>query len=296
MSLAEGITLFWPSLVAGIAIALFTGLLSPLIVLRKMAFVGQGISHAAFGGAGLAAVLGLTAPTLIHAAGTLGIIAAVCVLCGVLIAAIANKTDASEDTLIGVFLVAFMALGSILLSMATRGVRLNASGPPPTGVETWLFGSILDIERNDALLAWIAAIGIGLALVVMRRSLVFWSLDEAGARASGINAARVRMTVMVLVAIAVVAAMKLAGAVLATALLVLPGAIALRLSARLSVVLLLSVGAAIAGVVGGLLGSFVAGVLPAGPCIVVVLVGMYAAVGLKGIMKKQAENEVAGEG
>lgn len=273
MSIAEGIALFWPSLVAGVAIALFAGLLSPLVVLRKMAFVGQGISHAAFGGAGLAALIGLTAPTLAHAAGTLSVVAMVCVLCGVLIATMAERSRASEDTLIGVFLVAFMALGSILLTFASRGTRLIADSPPPTGVETWLFGSILDIGRADALLAWVAAIGIGGSVLAMRRSLVFWAFDEAGAEAAGIRTGRVRLATMVLLAIAVVAAMKLAGAVLATALLVLPGAIALRLSARLGVVLGLSMLMAMMGVVGGLLVSFVAGVLPAGPCIVVLPVG-----------------------
>jgi zinc transport system permease protein len=280
MGLADAIELFWPSLVAGVAIAVFAGLLSPLVVLRRMSFVGQGISHAAFGGAGLAAVLGLTAPTLGHAAGTLGIIAAVCILCGVMIALAANRSSASEDTLIGVFLVAFMALGSILLSLASRGIRLLPSGPPPTSVETWLFGSILDIQRNDATLACIAALGIALAVLAMRRSLLFWAFDEAGAQAFGISTHRVRIMAMVLLAIAVVAAMKLAGAVLATALLVLPGAIALRLSSRLGIVLALSILVAIVGVAGGLMGSFAAGVLPAGPCIVLTLVLMYVCTGL----------------
>ncbi|MGP1347284.1 MAG: metal ABC transporter permease [Phycisphaerales bacterium] len=275
MTLPDAVALFWPSLIAGLAIAIFAGLLSPLVVLRKMAFVGQGISHAAFGGAGIAAILGLTAPTLPHAAGTLIIVAAVCILCGVLIASFANRSAASEDTLIGIFLVAFMALGSILLTLATHGTRLNPGGPPPVGVEAWLFGSILDVTRADALLACIAAIAIAATLIAMRRSIAFWAFDEPGAQAFGINTPRVRLTTMVLLAIAVVAAMKLAGAVLATALLVLPGAIALRLSQRLAAVIALSLITATLGVAVGLALAFTAGNLPAGPCIVAVLVAAF---------------------
>ena len=107
--------------------------------------------------------------------------------------------------------------------------------------------------------------------------MLFWALDEASAEAFGVNTQRIKMVLLILNALAIVTVMRLAGVVLATALLVLPGATALRLSDRLWGVLAWSLAVAITGVLAGLSLSFEADLSP-GPSVVLVLVALYAAV------------------
>ncbi len=266
--------LFLPAVSAAVAVAILCGPLSVFVVLRRLAFVGHGVSHAAFGGIGLAAMLGLIVPGAAASAGYFAVVGAFCLGAAALIAAAgANRRGVSrvgewrEDTLVGVTLVASLAMGALLLHVRAR------SGPIGTSVESSLFGSIFAVRGADAVAAWIVGIGAGMVLVAARRPLVFWAFDEPAADAFGVSCARMRMLLMVLLGVAVIVAMKLAGVLLATALLVLPGAAAVRLSNRLGAVFVLSVAVALLGVLGGLVLSFEAD-LPPGPCIVMVLVGL----------------------
>jgi zinc transport system permease protein len=235
-------------------------------VVKRLAFIGQGVSHAAFGGVGLAAFLGLTTGA------TFGVTAAFCVASAIAIAHLSRNRETRADTVIGVFLVAAMAIGALLLALRARN---PGAGPPPSW-EGLLFGSISVVSWGDAIVAWAVAIATVVALWCTRRRTLFWAFDEPGAGASGVNTAAVRIFVLVLLAIAIVTAMKLAGVILATALLVLPGAVALRLTNRLTRVFALSALVAILGVAAGLVLSFESD-LPPGASIVSVLTIAYAA-------------------
>ncbi|MDX2116924.1 MAG: metal ABC transporter permease [Planctomycetota bacterium] len=282
--------LYWPGVLTGIAIALLCAPLSVLVVLKRLAFIGQGISHAAFGGVGLAAVLGLFGASGTLAAGAFGaglsesaagllqfvIITAFCVGAAVLVGAMSGR-GTRADTAIGIVLVASMALGAVLFHRA----RANTSW------ESILFGSILNVGFADVLRAAIIG-GAGLlALWWGRRAVLFWAFDEPAALAFGVRTTAAKYLVLTLLAIATVAAMKLAGVVLATALLVLPGATALQLSARLARVMVLSVLVALVGVVGGLVVSFELNA-QAGACIVLCLVAQFAAALLAGTLATRA--------
>lgn len=262
--------LFWPAVIAGTAIALLCGVLSVFVVLRRLAFIGHGISHAAFGGVGIAAVLGLTgAGSASSAAGYMAVVGAFCIGAALVIAVVSARTRLREDTVIGVALVASMALGALLLHHHAQ----SGGGSGGASLEASLFGSILSVGPADAAAAWIIAIAIGIVLFIARRPLVFWAFDEEAAQAFGVETMGVRLLLMALLGAAVVIAMKLAGAVLATALLILPGAAALRLSNKLASVLILAAAAGVIGVLGGLILSFELD-WPPGPSVVVVLVGL----------------------
>src|SRR5205814_526571 len=110
----------------------------------------------------------------------------------------------------------------------------------------------------------------------VRRPLIFWAFDEAAAPAFGVHAPRMKFLLIVLLTLAIVTTMKLAGVILATAVLVLPGNAALNLSDRMGTVLGLSVATGLVGVVAGLMLCFQTD-LPPGPCIVTVLVLIFAA-------------------
>jgi ABC-type Mn2+/Zn2+ transport system permease subunit len=179
--------------------------------------------------------------------------------------------------------IASMALGAILLNIALD----LASNPTDAGAgvtrhrtapawESVLFGSINSLGWTDA------AISLGVAAVILttlwwvRRPLLFWAFDEAAAPAFGVRAGAVRILLLVLLCLAIVTAMKLAGVILATAILVLPGATALALSERLDRVMVLSVAAGLLGVLGGIVLSYETS-WPTGASIVVALAALFAA-------------------
>lgn len=267
--------MFWPAVVTGVAVAVMCAILSILVVLKRLAFIGQGVSHAAFGGVGLAALLGLMAGA---AGATLGpslaqflVILAVCLAAALGVGFLSRRGSTQADTAIGIVLVASMALGAVLLNLAHRWKRVSG-----VSWESVLFGQLLNVGWSDAAIAIaVAALTLGL-LAYFRRPMLFWAFDPPVARAFGVRADAMNFLLLTLLALATVTAMKLAGVVLATAMLVLPGAAALQLSRRSSRVIALSFAAAFAGVLGGLVLSFEAD-WPPGPSIVLVLTGLFAA-------------------
>ncbi|MGD9688497.1 MAG: metal ABC transporter permease [Phycisphaerales bacterium] len=290
--------IYAPGLIAGVLIALVCGLVSPLVVVRRMGFIGQGISHSAFGGIGVAALLaawsaGSAAGFL--ASGGLGeflIIMTFCALAAVGMGAL-GSADApqgsgpaagasrgsgagSEDTAIGIYLVGSMALGAVLVQLA-RDYALAAGRP--ADVRSWesiLFGSVLLAGRFELALAWGSLAVVGITLWLLRRPLVLWAADEGGAAALGVPVRALRAAVGILLAGVVVASMKVAGVVLASALLILPGATALNLADRLVPTLLGSCVSALVAMVLGL-ALAIEFSLPPGPSIVGVLIALFAA-------------------
>lgn len=268
--------MYWPGVWTGLALALTGAVLSPLVVLKRLSFVGQGISHAAFGGVGLVAMAtatattgGLVATLVSSPQGQFAIVLVFCLLAALLIARLTDRARAQADTAIGIVLVGSMTLGALLIHLAPR------LGPARVqGWESLLFGGIFSVGWADAAIAAIAAIAILATLWWFRRPILFWAFDEATAPAFGVRAKAMKTLLILLLAIAIVAAMKLAGVILATAVLILPGATALRLSDRLTRVLAISVATALAGAVLGLLLSFETN-LPPGASIVAVLVTCY---------------------
>ncbi len=284
---------------AGLAVAVMCGVLSPLVVVRRLAFIGQGVSHAAFGGIGLAVVLGLSATD--DALATFLVVAAFCVASALLIGVLTRRlramrpnAAASEDTVIGIVLVATMALGALLLTMAPDQVdggadshagHVHAEGDDHSGhdhsehadhvhtpeIEAILFGSLSRVTMVDAGIAWGAALGTLGIMWLMRRQLVFWSFDELGALTFGVDVSRVRLVMLAILGVVVVVTMKLSGVILATALLVLPGAVAMRINRGLAGVLAISVATAIGATAFGIATYPMTGTAP-GPLIALALV------------------------
>lgn len=284
--------LMWPVVVSGVAVALLGAVLSVPVVLKRLAFIGQGVSHAAFGGAGIALVLGLTGATAALSLANLAVVGTFCVLTALGVAWASGRPTvagqpasdsrsssdraAAEDTHIGVFLVASMALGALLTHWHRHRAPTGATAP---SAEQILFGSILDVSWIDAAVAW-GVLAATLALLVQtRRAMTFWLFDEPAAQAFGVPVKPLRYLLLALLGVATVTAMKLAGAVLATALLVIPGAVALRLTRRLHNAMLLAAVCALIGMLAGLVLSFEFD-WPPGACVVLVLAAQFALVHL----------------
>jgi ABC-type Mn2+/Zn2+ transport system permease subunit len=272
-------SIFWPGVIAAIAIALLCSILSPLVVLKRLSFVGQGISHAAFGGIGLSLLLGAVGATVATtAAGQFSIVLVFCLACALLIAYLSERGASHADTIIGIVLVGAMTLGAILTQLSS----ILAHGTSRPGAVPWesiLFGSITLVGWPGAAIAWAVALTVVFAILATRRELYFWAFDEPAAPAFGVRAHLMKLLLVLLLTLAIVTSMKLAGVVLSTALLILPGAAALNLSDRLTRVIGLSIGMCLVGVCTGLVLSFEilnGYALPPGAAIVAVLVLFYA--------------------
>ncbi len=269
MKTFELLPIVWPGVVAGVAAAALCGPLSVLVAARKMALMTQGVSHAAMAGAGVAAIIGASGQ------GASAVVGGACLVAALVIGIISARGKTTADTAVGVVLVASMALGAILLAWRLDHPLPGVARPPSW--ESLLFGSILTVRANDAFVAiGVAIVGFG-ALWLARRALVLTTLDPVAARASGAGVVWPTILLAMLVGGGVVIAVKLVGVVLATALLVLPGAGALRMRAGLRGVFGFSTVVGIGGVLVGLLISFETDAPPGAACALTLTVMWLAA-------------------
>lgn len=264
---------FRHALITGIAIAVVCSLLSVIVVLKRMAFIGQGISHAGFGGIGTAILLGFVAGVAQDL-----MVLAFCIATGILIGVLARRQRVEADTAIGIVLVAAMAWGVLMtdLSVALQervawyADHVAADTPPPS-FERLLFGSLTSVTRTDMWTAVIVALAVVGVLASLSKEMLFFAFDETASRVFGVPTRALYYLLLVLLSLTIVVSIRLVGFVLVSALLVLPAATALQLSQRLGAVLGWSLAAGLVGVVGGLWLSLEAGDLSSGPCIVAVL-------------------------
>lgn len=262
-------SLFWPGIAAALLVAILCAPLSPFVVLKKMAFIGQGVSHAAFGGVGLvlylAALAGNGGWGGLHQLAVLGFAA----VAGLGISVLSRRQG--TDTAIGIVLAVCMAVGFELYRLAAGLSARDPSIGRPPGIEDVLFGSVLNVTVGGAVGTGVAtAIVLGV-LWWVRRPLSAWAFDESTAGSLGINGDRMRALLLLMLSVSVVATMQIAGVVLATAMLIIPGVIGLELGRTMRGAAMWSVASAVAGVAVGLVVTFEFEVQP-GPSVVLVLV------------------------
>lgn len=222
------------ALVAGVLLGVTCAVLAVFVVLRRMAFIGIGLSHAALGGVALGLLLGLS-PVTGAALFTVGVAWA--------IAWLSDRGSVSEDTAIGIFFPTAMALGVAVIS-ASPTYRQDLLG--------YLFGNILSVSPSDVwLLVGLSAPALGL-LAYFYKELLFLGVDEEAARAAGLPVTRLRFLLLTLLAVTIVAAMKLVGIVLVSAFLVIPAATGQALADSMRGMLGVAVASAVAAVLGGL--------------------------------------------
>jgi zinc transport system permease protein len=227
------------------------GFVGTFVVLRRLVALGGGIAHAAFGGIGLALVLGF-APRLGAAVVAAG--------AAILIAGLPRERSDRQDAMIGVLWAAGMALGMLLLAGTPAG---------DSDVEGFLFGDIDAVDGTDV--ATLAALVAIVLVVHLRwgRALVATAFDPEHARIRGLPVRGLTLLGLLLVALSIVALLEMAGIVLAIALLAIPPLVALRwlrgLPAVVAGTTILSAAMSLAGI-----GLGAATGWPAGPTIVLV--------------------------
>jgi zinc transport system permease protein len=252
---------------AGIGLSLATGPLGSFVVWRRMAYFGDATAHAAILGVALALAFDLPVGL-----GTL----AVALIMAVTVSTLAARGWAMDTTL-GVLAHSALALGLVAVSFV-HGARTDLNG--------YLFGDILAVTRSDLWFIWGGAVLV-LGLIVWRwQALLTSTLNADLAYASGINPERERLILTLALAVVVAVALKVVGALLIAAMLIIPAASARALSRTPEAMAALAV---VFGAVASLLGLMLSlwQDTPAGPSVVAAAAAIFATSALFGKMLKQ---------
>lgn len=246
------------AVLAGLAIAVVGGVLGVFVVLRGMSFFSDAIAHAS--------LLGVAVAVLLAAQPFVGALL-VALLTAVAIALLRGRTVASLDTLIGVFFSAAVALAVIVIGFV-KGYRAD--------LVSFLFGDILALQTIDVVWAWALSAVVLALLVVSWRAVVLSTFHRDLAQVEGVPVVRTDLLFLVLVALVVAVAMRIAGVILVTALLIVPAATAQNVARTFRGMVGWSVGASLVSLASGLFLSFSFN-LPSGPTIVLIAAVLYAA-------------------
>ena len=262
---------FLPDAVTAGAVAVACAVLSVFVVSRRWAFIGEGISHSGLGGAGTVWLLALAFPALNAQWAVYAGVVVFCVATGLGIAYFsrsraAGGPRANTDAVIGIFLVASVAWGFL-----AQACYAQARGREPAGVPEFLFGRMTATSPQFALAAALLCAAVVAAVALLGKEVVYYCFDPAMAEASGVPAGFVHYLLILLVTLTIVVGSRVAGSILVTALLVLPGATALLLSDRLRTTVALAVAVGLVGAAGGLLVRLRWPFVPTGPAIVLVM-------------------------
>ncbi len=255
-----------------ITLGITCAVLSVFVVLRRWAFIGEGISHSGFGGAGVAWMLALIAPGVFGAEHTPWIVTlcvvAFCLMTALLIGYFSQRGGINFDAVVGIFLVASLAFG---FTAQYVYVHFDPDHRQPWGFDSIFLGNLLGVTPPYAIAAAVTCIAIVVMVWLLWKEIVCYCFDPEGAHVGGVRAGFVHYLMLLLVALTIIIGMQVAGALLVTALIVLPGVVATLLSRRMKAVLGIAIAAGLIGTVGGTLVHQWLRYIPPGPAITLVL-------------------------
>ena len=245
------------ALVVGVLIALCSSLFGVSLVLKRFSFIGDGLSHVAFGAMSVSAVLNLANDTLLTMPIT--------ILVAIILLKLGENAKIKGDALIAILSVGSLAIGYMLVNMFSSSA--NVSGD----VCTSLFGStsILTLTKTEVIVC------ITMSLVVISLYIVFYNkifaitFDETFAKATGVNTERYNLFIAIIIAIIIVLGMNLVGSLLISALIVFPALSAMRLMKTFRAVVICSAVMSIICALLGILSSILLST-PVGSTIVLV--------------------------
>jgi zinc transport system permease protein len=237
------------ALMAGVLAAVLCGVVGPFVVVKRLAFLSDGISHAAFGGMGVCFYFGLD-PLFGAVAVALG--------CALTLGLLDMEAIRSYDAVIGVLWAVGLAVG-IVFVYKTPGYAPN--------LMTYLFGNILLVSRHDLGVLLVLACSVLLILAIFFKGIVAVAFDEVFARVQGAPVKVLMSLLLTMIALSVVLLIQVVGIILVVALLTIPPVICLMFLKDLRLVILGSVLIGVGMTLGGLALSY-AYDLPSGPAII----------------------------
>lgn len=245
------------ALIVGVLIALCSSLFGVTLVLKRFSYLGDGLSHVAFGAMSVATVL--------HLADSMVLVLPVTILCAVLLLRGGQNAKIHGDAAIGMLSVGTLAFGYLVVNLFSASPNLSGD------VCSTLFGStsILTLTAEEV---WLCA---GLSVVVVALFVLFYhkifavTFDESFAQASGVGARRWQLLLAVIIAVIIVLAMYLVGSLLISALVIFPALAAMRVCRSFLGVTVCAAVFSVVGAAGGILAAILAGT-PVGATIVAV--------------------------
>ncbi|MGI6767244.1 MAG: metal ABC transporter permease [Lentihominibacter sp.] len=257
------------ALLVGTLIALCSSLLGVILVLKRFSLIGEGLSHVGFGATAIAAVLQIT--------NDMPIVMAITMASAILLLRTGQNAKIKGDAAVAMISVSALAIGYLLVNLFATSANISGD------VCTTLFGStsILTLSITDVRLSAGMSVLVVLTFLLFYNKIFAVTFDEDFARATGVGAGRYNLLIAIIVAVIIVLAMNLVGALLISALVIFPALSAMRIFKSFRSVTICAAALSIICSVTGVLISILAGT-PVGSTIVAVqlaVFGLFCAAG-----------------
>lgn len=243
------------ALIVGVLIALCSSLLGVTLVLKRFSFIGDGLSHVAFGAMAIAAVVGLT--------NDMPLILAITTLSAILLLRSGQNTKIKGDAAVAMISVGALAIGYLLMNLFSKSSNISGD------VCTTLFGSvsILTLTLTEVWLSIVLSSVVIVIFVLFYNKIFSVTFDENFAKATGVRTGLYNLLIAVVIAVIIVLAMNLVGSLLISALVIFPALSAMRVFKSFRSVTICSAVFSVVAAFLGILIAIVAGT-PVGSTIV----------------------------
>mgnify|MGYP003293844884 CR=1 FL=1 len=204
------------ALIVGVLIALCSSLLGVTLVLKRFSFIGDGLSHVAFGAMAIAGILNLTDKMLL--------VLPITVICAILLLRTGQNTKIKGDAAIAMISVGALAIGYLLMNIFSTSSNLSGD------VCSTLFGStsILTLTQTEVWLCIALSVIVVVAFVFFYNKIFCVTFDESFAKATGTKTSLYNLLIAIIIAVIIVLAMNLVGSLLISALVIFPALSAMR--------------------------------------------------------------------
>jgi len=251
------------ALIAGVLIALCSSLLGVTLVLKRFSFIGDGLSHVAFGAMAIAAVLNLS--------NEMPLVLLITVVSAILLLRTGQNARIKGDAAVAMISVGSLAVGYLLMNIFSKSSNLSGD------VCSTLFGStsILTLTATEVWLCVALSLAVLVVFVLFYNKIFSVTFDESFAKAIGIRVDIYNLLIAVIIAVIIVLAMNLVGSLLISALVIFPALSAMRLFKSFRSVTICSAILSVSCALLGMLISIIAGT-PVGSTIVAVDIAAFA--------------------
>lgn len=260
-AMTEKFLMYWEfpfvryALFVGVLIAVCSSLFGVTLVLKRFSFIGDGLSHVAFGAISAATVMNLT--------GNMTFVLIVTIICAVLLLHTGTHSGIKGDAAVAMISVSSLAFGYMLMNIFPASSNLSGD------VCSTLFGStsILTLTANEVWISVVLSLAVVMTFIFFYNKIFAVTFDEDFARASGVNAGACNLLIAVITAAVIVLSMNLVGSLLISALIIFPALSAMRVFRSFLAVTICSVILSVICAVTGIVISILAGT-PVGSTIV----------------------------
>lgn len=262
------------AMLVGVLIALSSSLLGVSLVLKRYSFIGDGLSHVAFGA--------MAVSTVLDVSNDMVVVLPITVFSAVLLLRTGQNAKLKGDAVIAMISVGALAFGYLFLNVFSKSANLTGD------VCSTLFGStaILTLSKADVWLCVVMSLLVIVTFTVFYHRIFAVTFDETFAQATGINTNRYNLLIAVITASVIVLAMKLAGSLLISALIIFPALSAMRVLKSFRAVMIASAAISVFCSLAGLLVSILAST-PVGATIVCMNIGVFFAAYIAGLLAER---------